>query len=162
MENRYFCTRNFLTDKTNRKNKKMKKLFLTLTLFTAAMAMTAQDEVLQKYTEMGDVSTTFITKNRLEQMPLAELGIPGMEDLLSKIETMKMLVSMGDKAGKAMGTKLPKQLVSHGYNTLLDTEQGGKQIRLMRSTKDPHSVVIIVYQKPKATVVSLKGNFEGL
>lgn len=139
----------------------MRKLFILSSLWVLTLPIFAQDEVLQKYTEMGDVNTTFITKSRLASMPLSQLQVPGLEHMLNKIESMKVLVSMGDKAGKQMGTKLPRQLTSRGYETRLSTEQDESQVTVLQSTRAPHSVVVIVYQKPHATVVSMRGDFSG-
>lgn len=141
------------------RNMKRKVFFLSFFLLCTTLMVHAQSEILQKYTEMGDINTTFITKNRLASLPLDQLNVPGMESMLDKIESLTLLVSKGDKAGKKLGTKLPGQLSSHGYDTKLSTVQDGQRITIMQSRKDPQSVVVILYKKPQATVVSMRGDF---
>ena len=135
-----------------------KKILLILSLFVA-LAMSAQDEILQKYTEQGDVNTIYVSKGMLSQIPLDQFDVPGLKELVGKIDHMKILVSRGDNMGKKMGTKLPKQLASKGYVTRFDKTQDGKQVRIMQMPKDPTHIAIIVYAKPQATVVSMKGDF---
>ena len=139
----------------------MHRLILLLTLLCAfSVRSQAQDEVLQKYTEMGDVNTTYVSKGMLQSVPLDQFGVPGLSDMASRIDQMKVLVSRGDKAGKQMGTKLPKQLMSHGFEQkFTTTAPDGSHIRMLQSRLDPSRVVMVVYQKPHATVVSMKGDF---
>lgn len=137
----------------------MRKMMLLMSALFVALTMSAQDEFLQKYTEMGDVNTIYVSKGMLSKVPMDQFDVPGMADILGKIDHMKILVSRGEEAGKKMGTKLPKQLAKNGYVTRLDTTKEGRQICIMQQEKDPSWVAIIVYEKPQATVVSMKGDF---
>ena len=139
----------------------MKRFFLTAVVLLAAVAMQAQDKLLKKYTAMGDVNTVYVSKGMLASVPLDQFDVPGLKDVASRIENMTVLVSRGDKAGKAMGNKLPNQLASQGFEEKLNTKREKQSIRVLQSSKDPSRVVIVVYEKPHATVVSMKGNFEG-
>lgn len=137
----------------------MKKLMTMLSVFAMSLMAQAQDEVLQKYTEMGDVNTSYVSKRMLSELPAKAFDVPGLSGIVDKIEHMKVLVSRGDKAGKQMGTKLPKQLESVGFKPVVNTVEGGQNIQVLQSKKDPTLVVVIVYAKPQATVVSMKGDF---
>ena len=128
----------------------------------AALTMSAQDEVFEKYSAMGDMNTTYVTKNMLERVPLDKFDVPGLAQLVERIENMKILVSRGDKAGKKLGTKLPAQLSGKGFKTVLSTKDDGRDVTVMQSKKDPTRVVMVVYKKPQAIAVSLKGDFSDL
>ena len=138
---------------------KMKRLILMAVVAVAAMAVQAQDDVLRKYKEMGDVNSTYVSKGMLDSVPLDQLNVPGLSEIISKIENMTLLVSMGDKAGKAMGTKLPGQLMSHGFAERMNRTEGKRSVRVFQSEKDPKRAVMVLYEKPRAVVVSLTGDF---
>lgn len=140
----------------------MNRLVLTMFVLLATLTMNAQDEVLEKYSQMGDMNTTFVTKNMLESLPLDQFDVPGLSQMVERIESIKILVSRGDKAGKKMGTKLPGQLSGKGFKTVLSTKKDGKDFTVMQSKKDPSRVVMLVYQKPQAIAVSMQGDFSGL
>jgi hypothetical protein len=128
----------------------------------AALTMSAQDDVFEKYSAMGDMNTTYVTKNMLERVPLDQFDVPGLAQMVERIENMKILVSRGDKAGKKLGTKLPAQLSGKGFKTVLSTKDDGRDVTVMQSKKDPSRVVMVVYKKPQAIAVSLKGDFSDL
>ncbi len=128
----------------------------------AALTMSAQDDVFEKYSAMGDMNTTYVTKNMLERVPLDQFDVPGLAQMVERIENMKILVSRGDKAGKKLGTKLPTQLSGKGFKTVLSTKDDGRDVTVMQSKKDPTRVVMVVYKKPQAIAVSLKGDFSDL
>lgn len=140
----------------------MNRLVLTLFVLFTTLTMNAQDEVLEKYSQMGDMNTTFVTKNMLESLPLDQFDVPGLSQMVERIESIKILVSRGDKAGKKMGTKLPGQLSGKGFKTVLSTKKDGKDFTVMQSKKDPSRVVMLVYQKPQAIAVSMQGDFSNL
>ena len=140
----------------------MNRLVLTLFVLLATLTMSAQDEVLEKYSQMGDMNTTFVTKNMLESLPLDQFDVPGLSQMVERIESIKILVSRGDKAGKKMGTKLPGQLSGKGFKTVLSTKKDGKDFTVMQSKKDPSRVVMLVYQKPQAIAVSMQGDYSNL
>ena len=140
----------------------MNRLVLTMFVLLATLTMSAQDEVLEKYSQMGDMNTTFVTKNMLETLPLDQFDVPGLSQMVERIESIKILVSRGDNAGKKMGTKLPGQLSGKGFKTVLSTKKDGKDFTVMQSKKDPSRVVMLVYQKPQAIAVSMQGDFSGL
>ena len=128
----------------------------------AALTMSAQDDVFEKYSAMGDMNTTYVTKNMLERVPLDQFDVPGLAQMVERIENMKILVSRGDKAGKKLGTKLPAQLSGKGFKTVLSTKDDGRDVTVMQSKKDPSRVVMVVYKKPQAIAVSFKGDFSDL
>lgn len=134
----------------------MKRFILACSVLLTALVMQAQDEVLHKYTEMGDVNTTYVSKGMLEQVPIDQFNIPGLDGIISKIENLTLLVSRGDKAGKDMGKKLPRQLERKGFKTQVDTKRDDTNIRILQKETDPTRLVIVFYEKPHATVVSLK------
>lgn len=140
----------------------MNRLIMTMAVLFAAMTMSAQDDVFEKYSAMGDMNTTYVTKNMLERVPLDQFDVPGLAQMVERIESMKILVSRGDKAGKKLGTKLPAQLSGKGFKTVLSTKDDGRDVTVMQSKKDPSRVVMVVYKKPQAIAVSLKGDFSDL
>ena len=137
----------------------MKKKLMVLAVLMMSLAAQAQEKVLQKYSKLGDVNTVYVSGSMMSQMPLDQLGVPGMANLVSRLESMKVLISRGDKAGKQMGTKLPKQLTANGFELVLNTKKDGHTILVLQSKEDPSSVVTVIYNKPHATVVSMKGDF---
>ena len=140
----------------------MNRLIMTMAVLFAALTMSAQDDVFEKYSAMGDMNTTYVTKNMLERVPLDQFDVPGLAQMVERIENMKILVSRGDKAGKKLGTKLPAQLSGKGFKTVLSTKDDGRDVTVMQSKKAPSRVVMVVYKKPQAIAVSLKGDFSDL
>ena len=140
----------------------MNRLIMTMAVLFAALTMSAQDDVFEKYSAMGDMNTTYVTKNMLERVPLDQFDVPGLAQMVERIENMKILVSRGDKAGKKLGTKLPAQLSGKGFKTVLSNKDDGRDVTVMQSKKDPSRVVMVVYKKPQAIAVSLKGDFSDL
>lgn len=140
----------------------MNRLIMTMVVLFAALTMSAQDDVFEKYSAMGDMNTTYVTKNMLERVPLDQFDVPGLAQMVERIESMKILVSRGDKAGKKLGTKLPAQLSGKGFKTVLSTKDDGRDVTVMQSKKDPSRVVMVVYKKPQAIAVSFKGDFSDL
>ena len=139
----------------------MKRLLFALCALCVSLCVLAQDEVFRKYTEMGDVNTTYVSRGMLEQVPLDQFNIPGLADIARRIDNMTILVSRGDKAGKEMGNKLPSQLMRRGFEEKLNTKRDGTTVRILQSKRDPSNVVMVFYQKPHASVVRLKGDFSG-
>ena len=140
----------------------MNRLVMTMAVLFAALTMSAQDDVLEKYSAMGDMNTNYVTRGMLERLPLDQFDVPGLPQMVERIESMKILVSRGDKAGKKLGTKLPGQLYTRGFRNVLSTKKDGRNITVMQSKKDPSRVVMLVYKKPKAIAVSMKGDFSNL
>lgn len=136
----------------------MKRILFFLLLSTT-LVLHAQDEILRRYTEHGDVNTTYVSRGMLELVPLEQFDVPGLSDVARRIDHMTILVSRGDKMGKEMGNKLPKQLIRKGFVEQLNTNRDGRNIRVLQSRHDPTRVVMVLYMKPHATVVSMKGDF---
>lgn len=135
---------------------------MTMAVLFAALMMQAQDEVLRKYEEMDDVNTLFVTKNMLDSVPMEQFDIPGLNQMLQRIQSIKILSSRGGKASKGLGTKVPKKLSGKGFKNMLTTEKQGRDITVLQSKKDPSRVVMVVYQKPQAIVISMQGDFDDL
>ncbi len=140
----------------------MNRLVLTLLVLFATLTMSAQDEIFQKYSEMGDMNTTYVTKNMLSRIPLDQFDVPGLSQMVQRIESMQILVSRGDKAGKKLGTKLPGQLSGKGFKTVLSTKKDGRDLTVMQSKNDPSRVVMVMYQKPQAIAVNMQGDFTNI
>ena len=131
--------------------------------FTYAQLLDGNSESIDAtISDMGDMNTTVVTKNMLERVPLDQFDIPGLSQMIQRIESLKILVSRGDNAGKKLGTKLPGQLSGKGFKTVLSTKKDGRNITVMQSKKDPTRVVMVFYQKPQAMAVSMKGDFSNL
>ncbi len=137
----------------------MKVIFLMAVLF-ASLTMQAQEEVFLKYTQMDDITTKTVGKESLQKLPFDQINVPGLKNMIDRIEMMTILISTGDKAGKKLGTSLAGQL--KGFVVRHETKVEGSNVTILQSKKDSSKVVIIVYQKPHATAVYLKGNFEDL
>ncbi len=140
----------------------MNRLVLTLLVLFATLTMSAQDEIFQEYSEMGDMNTTYVTKNMLSRIPLDQFDVPGLSQMVQRIESMQILVSRGDKAGKKLGTKLPGQLSGKGFKTVLSTKKDGRDLTVMQSKNDPSRVVMVMYQKPQAIAVNMQGDFTNI
>lgn len=140
----------------------MKKQLITIFMLFATLAMSAQDKVLDKYSAMGDVSTTAVTRGMLDKMPEEQLNLlagGAMKDFADKIQSIKILSSDKPKAAKQLSQKLPKQLMSSGYAEVTTTQQGSARVQILRSKTDPNSMVFVITDGDKATVASMKGNF---
>ncbi len=138
----------------------MKKKILSFVLLLAAINVSAQEEVLKKYSALGDVNTISVTKGMLASLPVDQTELPLVGKVMSKIENMKILSSDKSKAAKELHTKLPNQLLNKGYEVKFKTKQSkNKELLVLQSETDPNSIVIVNWDKPKTIVVSLHGNF---
>ena len=138
----------------------MKKFILFFTLILAASTMQAQDEILQKYTQNGDVSTTVVSKNHLDRLTEEQRNLPGLTAMLDHIDQMTILTARKiTNIAKQMRTKLPKQLASKGYKTRLASKVNGIPVTLLQSTKDPNSAVLIIDGDIDTNAILLTGDF---
>lgn len=140
----------------------MKKPLFTLFLLLVTLTMSAQDKILDKYSALGDVSTTSVTRGMLSNLSDEQLSMfagGAMKDIADKIQNIKILSSDKLKAAKQLSQKLPKQLMSYGYAELVTTKEGNAQVQILQSKTDPNSMVFIITDGPKTTVASVKGNF---
>lgn len=138
------------------------KIFLLMAVLFASMTMQAQDELFRKYSDMDDISTKTVGKASLQNLPFDQINVPGLKNMIDRIEVMTILFSTGNKAGKNLGTKLPSQLKGKGFKVMQETKLNGQDVTILQSKKDPSKVAIIVYKKPHATAVYMEGNFEDL
>lgn len=152
----------------------MKTTLITLTLLLiTTLTTSAQDKILDKYSALGDVSTTSVTQATLQRQftdglldtqHLAEdhlefLTSDAMQAIAHKIDNIKILSSDKLKAAKQLSQKLPKQLLSNGYTQVTTTRQQNATIRILQSKTNPNSMIFIITDGPKTTVASVKGNF---
>ena len=140
----------------------MKKQLFTLALLLVTLTVGAQDKILEKYSAMGDVSTTSVTRGMLDKLSDEQLAMfagGAMKDFADKIQSIKILSSDKLKAAKQLSQKLPKQLMSSGYAEVTTTQQGSARVQILRSKTDPNSMVFVITDGAKATVASMKGNF---
>lgn len=142
----------------------MKKTTIILSLLLVSLAMSAQDKILDKYSALGDVSTTSVTRGMLDNLSDEQLSVlagGAMKDFADKIQTIKILSSDKLKAAKQLRQKLPKQLMSNGYVEVTTTKQGNAKVQILQSKTDPNSMVFIITDGMKTTVASMKGDFVG-
>ena len=138
----------------------MKKVLMLAALLLSLTAQ-AQESVLQKYKKMGDVDTYVVTRNMMSQLPIDQVTVPGLQDLLRRVDEMTLLLSRGDRAGRLMNNRLVRQMKSAGFDQVFATMRDGHLVRVLQSREDPSRAVMVVYRKPYATVVSMKGDFRG-
>ena len=80
------------------------KAILWMAVFFASLTMQAQDELFRKYTDMDDITTRTVGKESLVNLPLDQFNVPGLKNMVDRIEMMTILISTGNKAGKKLGT----------------------------------------------------------
>ncbi|NLV52766.1 MAG: DUF4252 domain-containing protein [Bacteroidales bacterium] len=137
----------------------MNRFVLALAVFFASIAIQAQEKIFLKYSEMSDVNTATLGKKSLESMPLDRFDVPGLSQLVSKIEYMRVLTTVGNSVGKKIGTKMAGDLEKIGMEKMFATKKDGKDVTILQNKKEPNNMVIIVYDKPHAIAVHVKGDF---
>lgn len=127
------------------------------------LSLTAQgqESVLQKYKKLGDVNTLVVTRKMMDELPLDQVSVPGLQDMLRRIDEMTLLISRGDRVGRLMSNRLVRQMKAIGFEQVFATVKQGQLVRVLQSKEDPTRAVLVVYQKPHATVISMKGDFRG-
>lgn len=142
----------------------MKKLIFMMSVFFATLSASAQDEILQKYTQHGDVSTKTVSKNMFDRLSEEQRNLPGLTAMLDHIDKMTIYSARQiTNIAKQMRTKLPKQLESNGYEKRISTKVNDTPITILQSKKNPNSAILIIDGKPDTNVISLTGDFsEGL
>lgn len=142
----------------------MKKSLFACCMFVAALSASAQDKVLDKYSAMGDVSTTAVSRgmlDRLTEEQRAFFSSEAMSGIADKVEKIKILSSDKLKAAKQLSEKLPRQLLSNGYTEVASTKEGKAKVRIFQGKADPKSMVFVITEGPKTTVASVRGDFSG-
>ena len=138
----------------------MKKLIFMMSVFFATLSASAQDEILQKYTQHGDVSTTTVSQNMLDRLSEEQRNLPGLDAMLEHIDKMTIYSARQiTNIAKQMRTKAPKQLQSNGYEVKVSTKMGDTGVIVLRSKKNLKSVVLVIDGKPNTYIVSMIGNF---
>lgn len=138
----------------------MKKFILMLSVFLATLSVSAQDEILQKYTKHGDVTTTSVSKNMLDRLSEEQRNLPGLDAMLEHIDRMTIYSARQiTNIAKQMRTKVPKQLQGDGYEVKVSTKMGDTGVTILRSKKNPQSVVLVIDGKPNTSIISMTGNF---
>lgn len=140
----------------------MKKQLIALALLLASLTAGAQDKILDKYSAMGDVTTTSVTRSMLDRLTAEQRELLSEQFLTEagdKIQSIKLLSSDKPKAAKQLKDKLPSQLLSNGFVELGTTKQGSATVRMLHMKNNPNSIVLVVTNGNKVTVASIKGNF---
>ena len=138
---------------------KTRHLLLTLGLFCTCMAF-AQNRVFEKYADMDNVTSVYISKAMFQMIPAVEnIGVDLM-NMKGKIESLQ-LVSTEKKELIAQMKKEFSRLVTTRHEELMRIKDGNTRVNFYSDIKGDRikELVLLIEAEDNFTAILLTGNF---
>jgi len=138
---------------------KTRHLLLTLGLFCTSMAF-AQNSVFEKYADMDNVTSVYISKAMFQMIPAVEnIGVDLM-NMKGKIESLQ-LVSTEKKEMIAQMKKEFSRLVTTRHEELMRVKDGNTRVNFYSDIKNNNikELVLLIEAEDNFTAILLTGNF---
>ena len=144
---------------------KYKNIFLILFLCCTSLCF-AQDRLFEKYADMDNVTSVFISKKMFEMMPNIESGGLDLMNLKGKINNLQILTSekreIRDQMRKEFSGLIGKsheelmRVKDNNTKATFDIEQKGDQINEMIMLADTDSMYVIIRLAGKFTLQDIQ------
>lgn len=138
---------------------KAKNIFLLLFLCCTTLCM-AQDKLFEKYADMDNVTSVFISKAMFQMMPSIESGGLNLMNLKGKIEGLQILTTENNSIKETMRNDF-KNLIGKDHEELMKVKDGKTRATFYVKQKgDLISELIMLADTDKSfNVIRLSGNF---
>lgn len=135
----------------------MKRLLITLTVALATLTMSAQDQFLNKYSAMGDVSTYYTNGGNYDAFPEEFRAMLSRDRLNGKVKSVKLLYSDKLKAAKKL-QNVAKDAKKNGYKEFYSDKKGC----MLQHQSDPHNFIFVFSENGATGVMSIRATDEAL
>jgi len=138
---------------------KTKSIILIVCLFCTSVGF-AQNKLFDKYADMDDVTSVYISKAMFQMMPSIEKAGVNLMNMKGKIESLQ-LVSTEKPDKIAQMKKEFSQLVSDKHQELMRVKDGKDRVRFYSDMKGDQikELIMLVEEEDSFTAILLTGNF---
>lgn len=138
---------------------KTKHIFLILLLFCTSFGF-AQNKLFDKYAEMDNVTSVYISKAMFQMMPSLETGGLNLVNMVGKIDGLQILTTkqadVREKMKKDFGSQISNQHVE-----LMRVKDGKTRTVFYIKQKDDivNELIVLADTDAEYSVIQLTGNF---
>jgi len=139
----------------------MKTRYLLVALCLCCASMTfAQNKLFEKYAEMDNVTSVYISKAMFQMMPAIEQAGVNLMNMKGKIESLQLVST--DK--KEMADQMRKdftQLVTTQHEELMRVRDGKTRVNFYsnKNGEQIRDLLMLIEDESEFTVIQLVGNF---
>lgn len=144
---------------------KTKYIFLLLCLFCSTLCV-AQDKLFDKYADMNNVTSVYISKKMFQMIPSIESGGLNLANLKGKIENMQILTSDKQEIKENMkkdfsniigkSHEMLMRVKDNNTNAVFYVEQKGDLINEMIMLADSDSSYVVIRLAGKFTLQDIQ------
>lgn len=136
-----------------------KQILLALCLFCTSVGF-AQNKIFEKYADMDDVTSVYISKAMFQMMPKIEKAGVNLANMKGKIESLQ-LVSTEKKEKIAQMKKDFSQLVTDRHQELMRVKDGKDRVAVYSEGEGDQikELLMLVDSEDNYTAILLVGNF---
>lgn len=139
---------------------KLRKLILMICLCCSFSAF-AQDDVLEKLSDMDGVSAVYISKSMFGSMGGMDMGGLDISKVAGKIEAMQVLTAEKNKAAQAMKAEADKLVKNKDYEIMMKVKDSDSKVAfyIKRENNKIKGLLMLVDETPKEyTIIQIKGD----
>ena len=138
---------------------KIKYILLTVCLFCASVGF-AQNKLFDKYADMDNVTSVYISKAMFQMMPQIDKVGVNLMNLKGKIESLQ-LVSTANKDKAAQMKKDFTQLVTSQLQELMRVKDDGSRVNFYSNMQGDQikELIMLAESDSSYTAIQLTGNF---
>jgi len=136
------------------------KHFLIIFCLFFASAGFAQNKLFEKYADMDDVTSVYISKAMFQMMPKIENVGVNLMNMKGKIESLQ-LVTTEKKERIAQMKKEFSQLITSQHQELMRVKEGKNRVNFYSNMKGDQikELIMLVESEDNFTAIMLIGNF---
>jgi len=138
---------------------KTRHLLMTLCLFCASMAF-AQNSVFEKYADMDNVTSVYISKAMFQMMPAVENVGVNLMNMKGKIESLQLVSTEKKEMITQMKSEFSR-LVTTRHEELMRIRDGNTRVNFYSDIKGDRikELIMLVEAEGNFTAILLTGNF---
>ena len=139
---------------------KTKSILITLCLFCTSMGF-AQNKIFDKYADMDDVSSIYISKAMFQIMPNVERIGVNLMNLKGKIESLQLVSSNNKERVTQMKKDFPQLVTSQHQELMRIKEEKNHNVKIYADMKGEQvkELIMLIDDRDKYTAILLVGNF---
>lgn len=141
---------------------KIKGLLIAIAVMFSAVAVQAQDQMFEKFSNNNDISTVFISKALLSMAGNMDMGGANIKGLAGKLERLEVYTSESKDAISVMKTEAKKLANDKSFEVLMTVKDKGENTTFYaKKDKDDKfkDLVMFVNEPGECTVIRIVGTF---
>ncbi|MDD4608789.1 MAG: DUF4252 domain-containing protein [Bacteroidaceae bacterium] len=137
---------------------KLKRYLLVLLFMACVGAISAQSQLYDKYSEMENVTTVYLSKAMLGFTPSVD-GL-NMTKVAKKLDAIVILTTEKKETAQLLKADLVKLLSTGVYKALMKVKDEGDHVSFMIKEKDNkvQELLMLVEEKEEMTVIQMIGD----